>query len=41
MRRVKDLVKLAGFDHVEPEKVTRIASARELYNFDALKDQKY
>jgi hypothetical protein len=41
VRLVKDLAKLAGFDHVEPEKVTRIASARELYNFDALKDQKY
>jgi glutamate synthase domain-containing protein 3 len=41
VRVVKELVKLGGFDHIEPENVTRIASARELYNFDALKDQKY
>lgn len=41
VRLVKDLARLAGFDHVEPEKVTRVSSARELYNFDALKDQKY
>lgn len=41
VRVVKDLAKLGGFDHIEPENVTRIASARELYNFDALKDQKY
>ncbi|HUZ38476.1 MAG TPA: hypothetical protein VMV17_19295 [Streptosporangiaceae bacterium] len=41
VRAVKDLAKLGGFDHIEPENVTRIASARELYNFDALKDQKY
>ena len=41
VRAVKELVKLSGFDHIEPENVTRIASARELYNFDALKDQKY
>ena len=38
---VKDLAKLGGFDHIEPENVTRVASARQLYNFDALKDQKY
>ena len=38
---VKDLVKLSGFDHIEPENVTRVASARTLYNFDALKFQKY
>ena len=41
VRLVKELAKLGGFDHVEPENVTRICSARELYNFDALKDQKY
>jgi methylamine---glutamate N-methyltransferase subunit B len=41
VRTVKELARLAGFGHVEPENVTRIASARELYNFDALKDQKY
>lgn len=38
---VKRLVDQAGFDHVDPENVTRVASARELYNFDALKDQRY
>ena len=37
----KALAELGGFDHVEPENVTRVASARGLYNFDALKDQKY
>jgi glutamate synthase domain-containing protein 3 len=41
VRAVKELVRVSGFDHIEPENVTRIASARELYNFDALKDQKY
>jgi methylamine---glutamate N-methyltransferase subunit B len=41
VRAVKELVKLSGFDHIEPESVTRVASARELYNFDALRDQKY
>lgn len=41
VRVVKELVRHTGFDHIEPENVTRIASARELYNFDALKDQKY
>ncbi|MGH3398712.1 MAG: hypothetical protein ACRDPO_28900, partial [Streptosporangiaceae bacterium] len=38
---VRDLVTLSGFDHIEPENVTRVASARQLYNFDALKFQKY
>jgi methylamine---glutamate N-methyltransferase subunit B len=38
---VKELAKLGGFDHIEPENVTRVASAKQLYNFDALKDQKY
>ncbi len=38
---VKQLVDTAGFDHIDPENVTRVASARQLYNFDALKDQKY
>jgi glutamate synthase domain-containing protein 3 len=38
---VKKLADQAGFDHINPENVTRVASARELYNFDALKDQRY
>ena len=41
VRLVKELAEVGGFDHIEPENVTRLASARELYNFDALKDQKY
>ncbi|MQA85365.1 MAG: glutamate synthase [Streptosporangiales bacterium] len=41
VRLVEDLVKLSGFDHIDPENVTRVASARQLYNFDALKDQRY
>jgi methylamine---glutamate N-methyltransferase subunit B len=41
VRLVKELATLGGFDHVAPENVTRVASAKELYNFDALKDQKY
>lgn len=35
------LVKTAGFDHVDPQNVTRVASAKHLYNFDALKGQHY
>jgi glutamate synthase domain-containing protein 3 len=38
---VSRLIGIAGFDHINPEEVTRIASAKELYNFDALKDHKY
>ena len=39
--RDKSLIAKDYFDHVQPENVTRVASARGLYNFDALKDQKY
>ncbi len=39
--RVTELVRLAGFSHLSPEDVKRVGSARHLYNFDALKDQKY
>lgn len=38
---VTDLIRRCGFDHSKPEDFTRVASARELYNFDALKAQKY
>ncbi len=38
--RVKELAKLAGFDHVQPENVPG-GLRPDLYNFDALKDQKY
>jgi methylamine---glutamate N-methyltransferase subunit B len=41
VRRVKEMAELAGFGHIDPENVTRVASARQLYHFDALKDQKY
>jgi methylamine---glutamate N-methyltransferase subunit B len=30
---VKRLVEASGFDHIEPENVTRVGSARELYHF--------
>lgn len=38
---VTELVRVCGFDHIDPESVTRVASARQLYNFDALKAQRY
>ncbi len=38
---VRDVCRRAGFDHIEAENVTRVASAKQLYNFDALKAQKY
>jgi len=38
---VTSLCQTAGFDHVEPGNVKRIASAKLLYNFDALKAQSY
>ncbi|MCD0449991.1 hypothetical protein LO762_12425 [Actinocorallia sp. API 0066] len=33
VRKVRDLAKTCGFDHVDPENVTRVASARTLYHF--------
>jgi formylmethanofuran dehydrogenase subunit C len=38
---VKRLADRAGFDHIDPASVTRVASARQLYNFDALSRQRY
>jgi glutamate synthase domain-containing protein 3 len=38
---VRSLLDRAGFDHVSPEDVTRVASAKQLYNFDALREQRY
>ena len=38
---VTSLCAVAGFDHIDPQNVKRIASAKLLYNFDALKAQKY
>ena len=39
--RVRQLVESAGFDHISPENVTKVASARQLYNFDAVKAHHY
>jgi formylmethanofuran dehydrogenase subunit C len=33
VRAVRDLVKVTGFDHIDPENVTRVGSARRLYHF--------
>jgi methylamine---glutamate N-methyltransferase subunit B len=33
VERVKQLVEVCGFDHIDPGNVTRIASARQLYHF--------
>jgi glutamate synthase domain-containing protein 3 len=38
---VRELVQTTGLAHIDPENVTKVASARQLYNFDALKDQRY
>jgi formylmethanofuran dehydrogenase subunit C len=38
---VKGLLDQAGFGHVDPENVSRVGSARELYHFDALKAHHY
>jgi methylamine---glutamate N-methyltransferase subunit B len=38
---VRDLCAAAGFEHIDPENVTKVASAKQLYNFDALKNQRY
>jgi glutamate synthase domain-containing protein 3 len=39
--RLKQLVTVAGLDNVDVENVTRVSSAKQLYNFDALKNQRY
>ncbi len=41
VERVRDLAATAGFDHVSAENVTKVVSAKNLYRFDALKDQRY
>jgi len=41
VERVRALVDVAGFGHIDPQNVTRVASAKTLYNFDALKNQRY
>jgi glutamate synthase domain-containing protein 3 len=41
VRAVSELASAAGFSHISAQDVTKIVSAKQLYNFDALKDQKY
>jgi len=41
VHRVRELVSAAGFSHISPEDVLKVASAKTLYRFDALKDQRY
>jgi glutamate synthase domain-containing protein 3 len=41
VRTVRDVAAAAGFDHVDPANVTKVGSAKQLYNFDALKNQRY
>jgi methylamine---glutamate N-methyltransferase subunit B len=41
IERVRALTAAAGFDHVSAENVTKVVSAKNLYRFDALKDQRY
>ena len=41
VRLVAELARAAGFSHISAEDVTKIVSAKHLYHFDALKDQKY
>lgn len=40
VERVAELSRLAGFDHIDPERVTRVASGRTLYHFDTLSDHR-
>ena len=32
---VKDVIELAGFDHINPGDVTKVGSARSFYHFDS------
>jgi methylamine---glutamate N-methyltransferase subunit B len=41
VERVRQLIELTGFWHISAEDVKKVASAKHLYNFDALKDQQY
>lgn len=38
---VSELVSATGLTHIQPEDVVRVASAKQLYRFDALKEQSY
>ena len=39
--KVRELIDASGFTHIDPENVTKVSSAKTLYNFDALKNQRY
>jgi methylamine---glutamate N-methyltransferase subunit B len=41
VERVRDLAAAAGFSHISAGNVTKVVSAKNLYRFDALKDQRY
>lgn len=38
---LKELAGRSGFDHIEPENMTRVGSAKQLYRFEALSSQVY
>jgi methylamine---glutamate N-methyltransferase subunit B len=40
VQRVAGLCAHAGFDHVDPEEVTKVTSARQLYHFDTFRDHR-
>ncbi len=39
--RVRTLIEVARFSHIDPENVIRVASAKQLYNFDASMANRY
>jgi methylamine---glutamate N-methyltransferase subunit B len=41
VRAVRDLIARTGFEHIDPEKVTRVGSARQLYHFDSQHHSSY
>lgn len=38
---VRDLVQRTGLDHIDPENVKRVASAKTLYHFSGMKERKF
>lgn len=38
---VRDLVERTGLDHIDPENVKRVASAKTLYHFSGMKERKF
>jgi len=41
VERIENLIRLTGFSHISAAGMKKVASGKHLYNFDALKDQKY